>query len=95
MTAPTDEFELRSEVLGPLPVVNHFLDRLGVAELLERHVPHDDRRLRLAPAAVIGVVIRNLVLHHEPVYALGEWAAPFDSSLLGLGPGDSGMLNDD
>lgn len=39
MTSPTDEFELRSEVLGPLPVVNHFLDRLGVADLLARHVP--------------------------------------------------------
>ena len=95
MTSPTDEFELRSEVLGPLPVVNHFLDRLGVADLLARHVPHDDRRLRLAPAAVIGVVIRNLVLHREPVYALGEWVAPFDSSLLGLAPGEVGMLNDD
>jgi len=95
MTAPTDEFELRSQTLGPLPVVNHFLDRLGVAELLERHLPQDDRRLRLAPAVVIGVVIRNLVLHREPVYALGEWAAPFDPSLLGLAPADSGVLNDD
>lgn len=45
-------FELRSEVLGPLPVVNHFLGRLKLSAALDRHVPADDRRLRLAPAAV-------------------------------------------
>jgi hypothetical protein len=94
-TGATGEFELRTETLGPLPVVNYFLDRLGVAQLLQRHVPHDDRRLRVAPAAAIGVVVRNLVLHREPVYALGEWAAPFDPTLLGLAAGDVGALNDD
>jgi transposase len=39
--------------------------------------------------------VRNLVTHHEPVYALGEWAAPFDPSLLGLVPGEADLLNDD
>src|SRR5688572_25027078 len=29
------------------------------------------------------VVVRNLVVHREPVYALGEWAGPFDPALLG------------
>ncbi len=91
----TGGFELRTEILGALPVVNHFLDRLGVGRLLERHVPHDDRRLRLAPATAIGVVVRNLVTHRAPVYALGEWAAPFDPTLLGLTGGDAGALNDD
>ncbi|MGH2697321.1 MAG: IS1634 family transposase [Actinomycetota bacterium] len=88
-------FELASEVLGPLPVVNHFLDRIGLAGRLERHLPNDDRRLRLAPATVIGVVVRNLVVGHLPVYALGEWAAPYHPAVLGLGPGDAAALNDD
>ena len=54
MTAP-GPFELASEILGALPVVNHFLDRIGLADRLERHLPKDDRRLRVAPATVIGV----------------------------------------
>ena len=29
------KFELRSESLGPLPVINHFCDLLGVGELLD------------------------------------------------------------
>jgi len=88
-------FELRSEVLGAMPIVNHFLGRLGVSELFERFVPHDDRRLKMAPAVVAGVVVRNLVLHREPVYALGEWAAPWRPSALGLAPGEADLLNDD
>ncbi len=94
MTAP-GPFELDSEVLGPLPVVNHFLDRVGLAGRLDRHLPSDDRRLRLAPATVIGVVVRNLIVGHLPLYALGEWATPYAPGLLGLGAGDAEALNDD
>jgi len=88
-------FHLRSETVASLPVINHFLARMGLSELLERHLPHDDARLRLAPAAVIGLVVRNLIVAHQPVYALGEWAAPYQSALLGLGPGEAAALNDD
>jgi hypothetical protein len=41
------------------------------------------------------VVVRNLVLHREPVYGLERWAAPFDPALLGLGPDEVALLNDD
>ena len=41
------------------------------------------------------MVVRNLVLGHQPVYALAEWAAAFDPALLGLGTGEVGLLNDD
>ena len=91
----TERFALLTRQLGPLPVVNHFLARLGVHRLLEDYLPADDRRLKLAPAAAIGVVVRNLVLHREPVYALADWAAPFDPALLGLAEAEVGLLNDD
>ena len=93
--ATTDgSFDLVSEQLGAMPVINHFLDRIGLSELLDHHVPANDRRLRVDPGVVLGVVVRNLVLHREPVYALGEWAAPFDPSLLGLDRDDIDALND-
>jgi transposase len=88
-------FTLEAYRLGSLPVVNHFLARLGLDDALDRHVPADDRRLRLAPAAALGVVVRNLVVDHEPLYALGEWAQPHDPALLGLAPGEVELLNDD
>lgn len=85
-TMDTGPFELDTQVLGSLPVINTFCDRLGLPALLEAYLPADDARLKLAPATAIGVVIVNLVLLREPVYALGEWAAGFDPRLLGLGP---------
>ena len=78
-----------------MPVINAFVDRLGLAGLLETFVPHNDARLKLPPATAIGVVIRNLVIHRRPVYALGEWAVPFDPGLLGLAPDEAELLNDD
>jgi hypothetical protein len=89
------EFELATELLGPLPVINAFCARLGLAGLLESYLPRQDARLRLAPATAIGVVVRNLVIGREPVYALGQWAAPFDPALLGLAGSEAGLLNDD
>jgi transposase len=88
-------FTLSSESVGALPIVNWFLERMGVSERMERFVPYDDARLRLAPAAVIGVVLRNIIVGHRPVYAIGEWAQPFNPGVLGLASGDAAALNDD
>src|SRR5680860_698836 len=90
-----EEFTLRSETLGALPVINHFLARMGLDAIVDRYLPADDARLRLDPAVVIGVVVRNLAVDHRPVYALGEWAQTFEPALLGLGVADIGALNDD
>ena len=88
-------FTLRSHRLGCLPIVNFFLTRIGLAQHLQAYLPADDPRLRLAPAAVIAVVVRNIVAGHRPVYALGEWAGPYDPAVLGLAPGQAQLLNDD
>ncbi len=90
-----ERFDLIHDKLGSLPIVNWFLERMSLSDILERHLPRDDARLRLAPAQVIGLVVRNLVCSRRPLYALGEWAAPYDAAVLGLEPGDVGALNDD
>ena len=88
-------FRLRAKVLGALPIVEHFLGRLRVDARLESFVPTTDGRVKLAPAKALGVLVRNLALSHQPVYALGEWAAPFDPALLGLLHDEARLLNDD
>ena len=90
-----EPFTLRSQRLGCLPIVNVFLTRMGVAEHLCACLPADDPRLRLAPATVIAALVANIVAGHRPVYALGEWAAPYDPAVLGLAPGEAELLNDD
>ncbi len=90
-----EPFALSSKRLGALPIVNHFLDRMGLPALLERYVPSDDPRLLLAPATAVRVVVANLLLGRSPLYALGEWALPFDPALLDMSTEDVAALNDD
>ena len=94
-TPDAGPFELVSQRLGALPVVNHFLDRMGLADLLTRWLPAPDRRFRLDPATAIRLVVVNLLVGRTPLYGLGEWAAPFAPGLLGLATGDAVGLNDD
>ena len=96
MTASTPgPFRLHAEVLGALPVVDHFLGRLSLAELLEEHVPEADPRVRLTTAKAIGVVVANLAISHQPLYSMNEWAQGHDPAVLGLDPDEVGLVNDD
>ena len=88
-------FELSSQTLGALPIVDAFLERMGVDALLERVLGATDARVALRPAKAIGLLVRNLCVNREPIYALGEWAAPYDPRLLGLSVDDLALLNDD
>lgn len=87
--------ELESLAVGPLPLINHFLQRLRLDEHLEQAVPHRDRRCKLAPARVLGVFVRNLLLSRYPLYEIPEWTAGYVPELLGLAPEEGRLLNDD
>ncbi len=94
-TVDTGPFVLSSQRLGALPLVNHFWDRAGLPELLERYLPATDARVRLAPATAVRLVVTNLLLGRAPLYGLGQWVAPFAPELLGLAPGEVCAVNDD
>ncbi|MDQ3612392.1 MAG: IS1634 family transposase [Actinomycetota bacterium] len=92
---PHPPFQLRSQRLGALPIVDVFLGRIGLEALLERHLEPGDQRVALPAAVAIGLLVRNLCVAREPLYGLADWAQRFDPGLLGLGAGESGLLNDD
>jgi len=95
MPASGGAFELQSERMGCLPVVDHFFGCIDLDGRLGRFLPKNDRRLRLAPGKVAALLVRNIVVHHRALYAIGEWAARLQPALLGLGEGDAAFLNDD
>jgi hypothetical protein len=35
------DLTLQSERLGPLPIINHFIQRMGWEDALARHIPSD------------------------------------------------------
>jgi len=91
----TGPFELESQRLGALPIVDRFLARMGVAALLDRHLPAGDARVSLPATTAIGVLVRNLCLEREPLYGLAGWAGSFEPGLGGLAPDEAALLNDD
>lgn len=90
-----ESLDFSSRKLGPLPIINRFFDQLRLDQLLDEHVPHTDRRITLAPAAGLGVVIRNILVAREPLYGLAEWASQYDEGVLRVPSGAVAMLNDD
>jgi hypothetical protein len=56
------DFSLKNERLGPLPLINHFIDRMGLGALLDKHVPTTDPRCRVSPAKALGVLLRSIVV---------------------------------
>jgi len=88
-------FDLETERLGPLPLLNHFLERLGVPELLERFVPTSDPRCRLPYAKGLGVLLRSILTEREPIYRLGEVVNTFAPAGFGLSPEEASRLRDD
>jgi transposase len=54
-----------------------------------------DARTSVQTRTAIGVLVRNLCVEREPLYGLADWAATFEAGLVGLGPGESELLNDD
>ena len=55
-------FQLASERLGPLPLVNELIGQLELERLLDHYVPTTDRRCRLAYGKALGVLLRSIMI---------------------------------
>jgi transposase len=78
---------LRSEKIGAVPILNHFIRRLRLEEWLDEHLPPATKALL--------VLVRNLLISREPLYGIGEWAAGYAPDLLGLTLHELEALSDD
>ena len=98
MTSPAlpDAIGLESLEVGAGPLVRHFLRRLDLPGLLKRHLPaRPGRRPELPTHATLAVLLTNLLLARQPLYAIPAWAARRVPEHLGLQPEQVARLNDD
>jgi uncharacterized protein DUF4277 len=86
---------LLTERLGPLPLVNHVLERLGLEALLDRFVPTKDPRCALPYARALGVLLRSIVVEREPIYRQQETVISFAPGAFGLDAEQAVRLHDD
>jgi transposase len=89
------ELGVLAERLGPLPLINHFLQRLGLLELLERHVPTTDGRSTVSHAQALGALLRSIIVEREPIYRQQETTSGFAEGLFGIDAAQAARLSDD
>ena len=58
---------LTSWRVAALPILDHFLRRLRLQDSLREHLPHEDRRCRVATATGLLVLVENLLVSREPL----------------------------
>jgi len=88
-------FSLHSERLGPLPLINAFLQRMGLEALLEKYIPTTDRRNAVSHAQALGVLLRSIIVEREPVYRQQETVCGFAPGLFGVSAQAMERLPDD
>jgi transposase len=93
--AAAGDHSLQSSTVGALPIVDHLLKRMKLEEFLREYLPQDDPRTRLPAARALLVLVKNLLLSREPLYAVGDWVARHDPAFLGLSPEQTWAWNDD
>lgn len=86
---------VRIDRLGPLPLVNHILDRLGLPALFAQHVPTPPARCALPFAMGLGVLLRSIIVEREPIYRQRELVRAFTPEGFGLAPAAAAALRDD
>ncbi|MCL7415867.1 MAG: hypothetical protein M8349_07405 [ANME-2 cluster archaeon] len=54
--------ELKSKSIDALPIINHFIDRLDIDEILKYAMPHADSSNHIMPHTSIGMLLRNIII---------------------------------
>jgi transposase len=95
MDPMTGQFTLHTQRLGPLPIVNRFMEKLGLEEILDRYVPTLDSRSKLPYAKSLGILLRSILVEREPVYRQQETVETFAPEAFGLTANEANGLGDD
>jgi len=78
--------------VGPLLLVAHYLDRLGLVDVIDRTIPMRGRAM-LTHGEVIAALVANRLCGPAPLYDVAGWAS--SAALAELFGVPAGLLNDD
>ena len=80
--------------LGPHPLIEHFIQRLDIPRILDKHI-HSNRTGVISHGKTIGILIHNILTSNDPLYRVPDWAQSLEASALGLSDSQKSALNDD
>jgi hypothetical protein len=73
---PAPPFQLVHQGLGALPILDALIARIG----LERYLTEALDNTRYAHAVLL--LVKNIVVERNALYAVAEWASPYDPALV-------------
>ena len=94
VVTPKGAANLRTHLIGPHPILVHFLDQMTFHRIV-RSCLSPPRERRLDHAQSLSVLIQNILLSPGPLYRMAEWGAPIEPDALGLSPTEKRAINDD
>ncbi|MHB1493407.1 MAG: IS1634 family transposase [Thermoplasmataceae archaeon] len=86
------DLDLRTGKITAIPIINHYLDRMGVEEMFSSRL---DGGGQITHSKCLTILLRNIILERKPVYGIGKWVSRFEPSLLGLSAEQLQHMNDD
>jgi len=84
----------QTHLLGPYPIVEHFLQRLDLRGIVRSFVG-TGRQRAIEHGEALAALVQNILDSPEPLYRIAEWAAPIDPQAFGFTPEQKSGLNDD
>ena len=94
VVTPDGPANLRVHLIGPHPVVRHFLDRMGLSRIVRSCLGTPRERI-LDYDKSLSVLVQNIILSPAPLYRIAQWTEPIDPDALGLSDKEKLSLNDD
>lgn len=85
---------LQRHLLGPHPIIRHYLERMNFRGIV-RDCLGGGLRQSLDHAEVLSVLVHNVLVSRGPMYRVKEWAQRIEPEALGLSAAQVGGLNDD
>jgi transposase len=85
---------LHRHLLGPHPLVRHYLERMNFRGII-RDCLGSGCHQSLDHAEVLSVLMHNVLVSRGPMYRIKEWAQRLEPEALGLTAAQVGRLNDD
>ncbi|MFV1976515.1 MAG: IS1634 family transposase [Candidatus Scalindua sp.] len=84
----------KKHVIGAHPIIQYFIDRLRIDEIIGSYVKQD-KRIKLSTEKTLSVLIHNILTTHLPMYEITDWLKPLDEEKIGLDIGESSLITDD
>jgi transposase len=81
-------------VLGAHPIIEHFIERLRIREIMSTYM-RADKRMRLDDDKTLTLLIHNILTAPIALYELEDWLNPLDAEKLGIMPRESKFIQDD